>query len=100
VRLPSQTEYAMNSAVARKTFRELACVWRPFESAHLCRQSRPGAHGFGLPTMCERASRLGGRTDIDSRQGIGTEIRMSVPLSGKAQRKGTTNEWKFNSDGR
>ena len=40
-----------------------------------------GANGFGLPTMCDRASRLGGRMDINSRQGMGTELRMSVPLT-------------------
>jgi signal transduction histidine kinase len=63
------------------------------------RRPKPGAHGFGLPAMCERASRLGGRMDINSGQGTGTEIRMSVPLSGNLQRKGTTNESKFNNDG-
>lgn len=63
------------------------------------RQPKPGARGFGLPAMCERASRLGGRMDINSGQGTGTEIRMSVPLSGNLQRKGTTNEIKFNNDG-
>jgi len=42
-----------------------------------------GAHGFGLPTMCERAARLGGRVDINTGQGTGTEVRMSVPLSWK-----------------
>ena len=44
---------------------------------------KPGTHGFGLPAMCERASRLGARMDINSTQGTGTEIRMSVPLSGR-----------------
>ena len=43
----------------------------------------PGAHGFGLPALCERASRLGGRMDINSGPGTGTEIRMSVPLPSK-----------------
>lgn len=47
------------------------------------KQREPGAHGFGLPTMCERANRLGGGMDINSDQGRGTEIRMSVPLPGK-----------------
>jgi len=46
-------------------------------------QSQAGAHGFGLPAMCERANRLGGRMDINTKQGTGTEVRMSVPLSGK-----------------
>ena len=46
-------------------------------------QGQAGAHGFGLPAMCERANRLGGRVDINSKQGTGTEVRMSVPLDGK-----------------
>src|SRR5262249_7180648 len=46
-------------------------------------QSPGGAHGFGLPAMCERANRLGGRMDIYTKQGTGTEVKMSVPLSGK-----------------
>jgi signal transduction histidine kinase len=45
--------------------------------------SQPGANGFGLPTMCDRASRLGGRMDINSTQGTGTELRMCVPLRNK-----------------
>jgi signal transduction histidine kinase len=51
------------------------------------KQPEPGAHGFGLPAMCERANRLGGRMDINSRQGSGTEIRMSVPLPGKTSKE-------------
>ena len=47
------------------------------------KQSQAGAHGFGLPAMCERANRLGGRMDINTKQGTGTEVRMSVPLYGK-----------------
>ena len=49
-------------------------------------QRKAGAHGFGLPMMCERANRLGGTMDIKTRQGAGTEIRMSVPLSAKLQK--------------
>jgi hypothetical protein len=51
------------------------------------KQPEPGAHGFGLPAMCERANRLGGRMDINSGQGSGTEIRMSVPLPGKTSKE-------------
>ena len=47
------------------------------------KQRQAGAQGFGLPTMCERANRLGGRMDIKTGQGAGTEVRMSVPRSGK-----------------
>jgi signal transduction histidine kinase len=50
-------------------------------------QRQAGAHGFGLPAMCDRASRLGGRMDINTRQGTGTEVRMSVPLSGKTSKE-------------
>lgn len=50
-------------------------------------QPNLGTHGFGLPAMCERANRLGGRMNIDSGKGTGTEIRMSVPLTGKLQNK-------------
>jgi len=46
-----------------------------------------GAHGFGLPTMCDRAYRLGGRMDINTGQGTGTEVRMSVPLPGKTSKE-------------
>ena len=46
------------------------------------KQPQTGAQGFGLPTMCERANRLGGKMDINSGLGTGTEIRMTVPLSG------------------
>ena len=45
------------------------------------KQLEPGANGFGLSAMCERADRLGGKMDITSGQGAGTEITMSVPLS-------------------
>jgi signal transduction histidine kinase len=51
------------------------------------KQAEPGAHGFGLPAMCERANRLGGRMTINSGQGNGTEIRMSVPLPGKTSKQ-------------
>jgi signal transduction histidine kinase len=47
---------------------------------------REGTHGFGLPAMCERAHRLGGRMDVNSGPGTGTEVRMSVPLPAKNPR--------------
>jgi signal transduction histidine kinase len=46
-------------------------------------QHQPGARGFGLTTMCDRAHRLGGRMDIDTAPGAGTELRMTVPLPGE-----------------
>jgi signal transduction histidine kinase len=53
------------------------------------KQPQAGANGFGLPTMCDRASRLGGRMDINSVQGTGTELRLSVPLGTKTSKERT-----------
>jgi signal transduction histidine kinase len=44
------------------------------------KKTKAGAYGFGLCTMSQRANRLGGKMDINTAQGTGTEIRMSVPL--------------------
>jgi signal transduction histidine kinase len=44
----------------------------------------PG-HGYGMSTMRERARRLGGRIDINSAPGTGTEVRITVPLPGATQ---------------
>jgi signal transduction histidine kinase len=49
-------------------------------------QRQAGPNGFGLPTMCDRASRLGGRMDINTGQGTGTELTMSVPLRSKTSK--------------
>ena len=51
------------------------------------KQPQAGANGFGLPAMCDRASRLGGRMDISSMQGTGTELRMSVPIRSKTSKE-------------
>jgi len=51
------------------------------------KQPQAGANGFGLPTICDRASRLGGRMDISSAQGTGTELRMSVPLRNRSSKE-------------
>ena len=37
------------------------------------------AHGFGLRAMSDRALRLGGWVDVNSRPGAGTELMMTVP---------------------
>jgi signal transduction histidine kinase len=47
------------------------------------RQPQAGVRGFGIRAMSERANRLGGRMDIDSEPGAGTELTMTVPLRGK-----------------
>jgi len=41
------------------------------------------AHGFGLPAMSDRALRLGGKVDVNSRPGVGTELKMTIPMPGK-----------------
>jgi signal transduction histidine kinase len=51
------------------------------------KQPQAGANGFGLPTMCDRASRLGGRMDINTGRGTGTELKMSVPLRSKTSKE-------------
>ena len=43
-------------------------------------QRANGTHGFGLPGMCDRVNRLGGRMDINTAPGNGTELRLTVPL--------------------
>ena len=38
-----------------------------------------GGGGFGLTSMRQRANLVGGRTDIDSAPGLGTQVRVVVP---------------------
>jgi signal transduction histidine kinase len=42
-------------------------------------------HGYGMSTMRERARRLGGKIDINSVPGTGTEVRITVPLAATTQ---------------
>jgi signal transduction histidine kinase len=42
-----------------------------------------GAHGFGVPTMRDRAHRLGGEIEINTGPGKGTELTVTVPIPGK-----------------
>jgi len=51
------------------------------------KQPQAGPNGFGLPAMRDRASRLGGRMDINSKQGTGTELRMSVPVPNQTSKE-------------
>ena len=48
-----------------------------------------GAHGFGLLTIRDRARNLGGRMDINTAPGTGTELRLLVPFSGRISKKRT-----------
>jgi len=51
------------------------------------REGRPGARdGLGILGMRERAGVVGGRLDIESRPGLGTTIRLAVPLPQDAAR--------------
>jgi signal transduction histidine kinase len=40
-----------------------------------------GAQGYGLPTMCDRAERIGGKLNVHSGPGTGTEVTITVPMS-------------------
>jgi signal transduction histidine kinase len=40
-------------------------------------------NGFGMKTMRDRAEELGGTLTIESEQGIGTAIAVSIPISGE-----------------
>ena len=53
---------------------------RGFESAEPA--APPGVAGFGLVSMRERATLVGGELEIDSRPGAGTSIFVRVPLPG------------------
>ena len=48
---------------------------------------RAGAHGFGLPTMHDRARNLGGTMDVNTAPGTGTEVTMTVPVSGRTSKE-------------
>jgi signal transduction histidine kinase len=51
-----------------------------------------GAHGFGMPTMGDRVHRLGGKLEINSRPGKGTELRITVPIPEKTYMKRSRHE--------
>ena len=68
-------------------------VWVRLETvdSKLCLEVRDDGHGFdpsldygghfGLQVMRERAERLGGRLDVESRPGGGATIRASIPIA-------------------
>jgi signal transduction histidine kinase len=51
------------------------------------KKAEAGAQGFGLPAIGERANHMGGKMDINTGQGTGTEIRIRVPLSDKTSKE-------------
>lgn len=44
------------------------------------KKPQAGAQGFGMLAMSERALRLGGKLDINSRAGAGTELKITIPV--------------------
>lgn len=44
------------------------------------KKPQTGANGFGMLAMTERALRLGGKLDINSHAGAGTELMMTIPV--------------------
>jgi signal transduction histidine kinase len=48
---------------------------------------RAPGQGYGLSTMRERAQRLGGKIEIETGPGAGTEIKITVPIPGWPQNR-------------
>jgi signal transduction histidine kinase len=67
------------SVLLRYTGAEVELIIRD-NGQGLAPAQRWGAHGFGMPTMRDRAHRLGGQLEINSRPGEGTELRITVPI--------------------
>ncbi|NLF11436.1 MAG: hypothetical protein GX597_06585, partial [Anaerolineaceae bacterium] len=44
----------------------------------------PNRNGLGILGMKERAGVVGGQLDIDSRPGLGTTVRLAIPLEPEA----------------
>lgn len=49
----------------------------------------PGRGTFGLNSICERVTNIGGKMEIDSRPGNGTTVTLSVPCSNAAKENQT-----------
>jgi nitrate/nitrite-specific signal transduction histidine kinase len=60
--------------------------------AETMRRQQPPGH-FGLPGMRERAAIVGGRLDVRSRIGVGTEIELRVPGPTAYRTSGRTSWW-------
>ncbi|MDP2810764.1 MAG: chemotaxis protein CheB [Rhodocyclaceae bacterium] len=58
------------------------CGFEPADFANIL----PGHHSFGLRSIYERITNLGGQMEIDSRPGNGTTISLCVPYSNAAKR--------------
>jgi putative PEP-CTERM system histidine kinase len=53
-------------------------LFKPFNS------SKPGGFGIGAFEARELVRAMGGRLDVESREGLGTRFRLRLPLAGKA----------------
>jgi signal transduction histidine kinase len=51
-------------------------LFKPFNS------SKPGGFGIGAFEARELVRAMGGRLDVDSREGLGTRFRVRLPLAG------------------
>src|SRR6185295_9977657 len=63
-----------------------------FEPATLDDRSKAGQLGWGLFSLRERLTLLGGRVDIDSRPGHGTRVRLLAPRDARQSRAAGTIE--------
>ena len=53
-------------------------LFKPFNS------SKPGGFGIGAFEARELIRAMGGRLDVESREGLGTRFRLHLPVAGKA----------------
>ena len=54
-------------------------LFKPFHS------SKPGGFGIGAFEARELIRAMGGRLDVESREGLGTRFRLHLPIAGKAR---------------
>lgn len=78
---PSVVEVVLDTCHASGAVLEVRDDGRGFETDE---RSGGGVRRLGLASMRERAARLGGRLSVTSEPGVGTVVRLEVPLRGSA----------------
>lgn len=81
-----------SSILLRYTSTEVELVIKDNGQGFVTAQRWTGAHGFGMPTMRDRALGLGGSFEIKSIPGLGTELRITVPIPDKTSMKRSSHE--------
>ena len=62
-------------------------VFEPFEQADMSTARRFGGTGLGLSISQRLAERLGGRIEVESRVGIGSQFRLTLPCTSSDERE-------------